>query len=178
MRRILGLARVRAAWWQLAYCDDKSRIRCEPVRARRRLGKPAPVLGCAEPDVTIGLVRAVGSGTNESAKGHDAKRAWRLLVSNPDYVADWRAHGRLVAHDGPPFPLRRQTVADLGQRPAPAEVETAWQRQPEHKAPAARSRPRGRRGDPAKRAWTSDNWRVVFRFVDGEAVDVDLIDHR
>ena len=55
----------------------------------------------------------MGSGTNESAKGHDAKRAWRLLVSNPDYVADWRAHGRMVAHDAPPFPLRRQTVADL-----------------------------------------------------------------
>ena len=83
------------------------------VRARRRLGGTALVLGCAEPDVTIGWVRAVGSRTYESAKGHDAKRAWRLLVSNPDYVADWRAHGRMVAHDAPPFPLRRQTVADL-----------------------------------------------------------------
>ena len=71
------------------------------------------MLGCAEPDVTIGWVRAVGSGTKESAKGHDAKRAWRLLESNPEYVADWRAHGRVVAHDGPLFSLRRQTVADL-----------------------------------------------------------------
>ena len=71
------------------------------------------MLGCVEPGVTIGWVRAVGSGTNESAKGHDAKEAWRLLESNPDYVADWRAHGRVVAHDPPPFPLRRQTVADL-----------------------------------------------------------------
>ena len=75
--------------------------------------KSAPVLGCAEPIVAIGWVRAVGSGMMESAKGHDAKRAWRLLESNPDYVADWRAHGRMVAHDAPPFPLRRQTVADL-----------------------------------------------------------------
>ena len=53
------------------------------------------------------------SGTNESAKVHDGKRAWRLLVSNSDYVADWRAHGGPVAHEAAPFPLRRQTVADL-----------------------------------------------------------------
>ena len=34
-------------------------------------------------------------------------------MSNPDYVADWRAHGGPVAHEAAPFPLRRQTVADL-----------------------------------------------------------------
>ena len=25
--------------------------------------------------------------------------------------------------------------------------------------------------------WVSGNWRIVFRFVDGEAVDVDLVDY-
>ena len=53
------------------------------------------------------------SGTNEDAKVHDGRRAWRLLRSNPDYVADWRANGGPVADEPPPFPLRRQTVADL-----------------------------------------------------------------
>ena len=35
------------------------------------------------------------------------------------------------------------------------------------------------KGDRAEQ-WSvrvSDNWRVVFRFVDGEAVDLDLIDY-
>ena len=53
------------------------------------------------------------SGTNEGAKVHDGRRAWRLLRSDPDYVADWRANGGPVAHEPPPFPLRTQTVADL-----------------------------------------------------------------
>ena len=52
-------------------------------------------------------------GTNEGAKVHDGRRAWRLLRSNPDYVADWRANGGPVVHEPPPFPLRTQTVADL-----------------------------------------------------------------
>ena len=39
--------------------------------------------------------------------------AWRMLRSNPDYVADWCANGGVVAHEPLPFPLRRQTVADL-----------------------------------------------------------------
>ena len=50
---------------------------------------------------------------NEDAKVHDGRRAWRLLMSNPDDVADWRANGGPVAHEPPPLPLRTQTVADL-----------------------------------------------------------------
>ena len=53
------------------------------------------------------------SGRNAGAAVHDARRAWRLLRSNPDYVADWRANGGPVAREPPPFPLRRQTVAYL-----------------------------------------------------------------
>ena len=53
------------------------------------------------------------SGRNAGATVRDGRRAWRLLRSNPDYVADWRANGGPVAHEPPPFPLRRQTVADM-----------------------------------------------------------------
>ncbi len=41
------------------------------------------------------------------------ERVWRSLRANPDFVADWRANAGPVAHEPPPFPLRRQTVADL-----------------------------------------------------------------
>ena len=53
------------------------------------------------------------SGTSAGAAFHDGRRAWRLLRSDPDYVAAWRAYAGPVAHEAPPFPLRRQTVADL-----------------------------------------------------------------
>ena len=42
------------------------------------------------------------------------KRVWRELRSNPDYVADWRAHaGEPEPLEPAPFPLRAQTLADL-----------------------------------------------------------------
>ena len=63
--------------------------------------------------VANAAVQVVKSGTNEGVKVHDGRRAWRLLRSNPDYVADWRANGGLVVQEAPPFPLRRQTEADL-----------------------------------------------------------------
>ena len=50
---------------------------------------------------------------NEGARVRDGRRAWRLLRSNPDYVADWRANAGPVVQEAPPFPLRRQTVEDL-----------------------------------------------------------------
>ena len=50
---------------------------------------------------------------NAGATVRDGRRAWRLLRSNPDYVADWRTNGGPVAHEPAPFPLRRHTVADL-----------------------------------------------------------------
>ena len=51
---------------------------------------------------------------NEGTRVHDGKRgAWRLLRTNPDYVADWRANAGPVVQEAPPFPLRRQTVEDL-----------------------------------------------------------------
>ena len=59
---------------------------------------------------TNGPVQVVESGRNEAAKVHDGRRAWRLLRSNPDYVADWRANGGPVVQEALPFPLRRQTV--------------------------------------------------------------------
>ena len=52
--------------------------------------------------------------TSRNGRDRRGERGWRLLRSNPDYVADWRAHAGPVAHEAPPFPLRRQTVADLG----------------------------------------------------------------
>ena len=58
-------------------------------------------------------VRLVESGTNKGATVHGGRRAWRLLRSNPDYVADWRANAGPVMLEAPPFPLRRQSVADL-----------------------------------------------------------------
>ena len=62
--------------------------------------------------VANAAVQVVKSGTNEGVKVHDGRRAWRLLRSNPDYVANWRANGGLVVPKAPPFPLRRQTEAD------------------------------------------------------------------
>ena len=50
---------------------------------------------------------------NEGARVHDGRQAWRLLRSNQDYVADWRANAGPVVQEAPPFPLRRQTVEDL-----------------------------------------------------------------
>ena len=51
------------------------------------------------------------TGVAEPAGG---KRVWRELRSNPDYVADWRAHaGEPAPLEPAPFPLREQTVADL-----------------------------------------------------------------
>ena len=34
-----------------------------------------------------------------------------------------------------------------------------------------------RRGQWSVWVWVSGNWRIVFRFVDSEAVDVDLVDY-
>ena len=53
----------------------------------------------------------MGSGTNESAKAHDARRAWRLLWSNPDYVEDWRVNGAPVLKEAAPFRKRRAIVS-------------------------------------------------------------------
>ena len=48
------------------------------------------------------------------AKPAGGERVWRELRSNPDYVADWRAHaGEPAPLEPAPFPLRVQTVADL-----------------------------------------------------------------
>ena len=47
------------------------------------------------------------------AEGGGARRSWRSLRRNPDYVAEWLGHGGPVVHEAPPFQLRRQTVADL-----------------------------------------------------------------
>ena len=57
--------------------------------------------------------RAEASGASDGAAVRDAMRAWRRLRSNPQYVADWRANAGPVVQEAPPFPLRRQTVADL-----------------------------------------------------------------
>ena len=57
--------------------------------------------------------RAVEQGAIEGACAHEAVPSWRELRSNPDYVADWRANAGPVALEAPPFPLRRQTEADL-----------------------------------------------------------------
>ena len=42
------------------------------------------------------------------------REAWQSLRSNPDYRADWRAHGSALPELEPaPFPLRVQSEADL-----------------------------------------------------------------
>ena len=43
----------------------------------------------------------------------DEARAWRQRRADPDYVADWRAHAGPPVEEAAPFPLRRQTAADL-----------------------------------------------------------------
>ena len=72
--------------------------------------------------VTTGVSRASspeggrnsGVGDDGSAEPGGGERVWRELRSNPDYVADWRAHADEPAPLEPaPFPLRAQTVADL-----------------------------------------------------------------
>ena len=47
------------------------------------------------------------------AKGREPERAWRRLMENPDYVADWRASAGPTVREAPPYVIRRQTVADL-----------------------------------------------------------------
>ena len=47
------------------------------------------------------------------AEVRDGKQAWRQLRTDPDYVADWRAHGTEPVVEAAPFPFRRQTAADL-----------------------------------------------------------------
>ena len=43
----------------------------------------------------------------------DGKQVWRQLRTDPDYVADWRAHSAAPIVEAAPFPFRRQTAADL-----------------------------------------------------------------
>ena len=47
------------------------------------------------------------------AEGRDPGRAWRRLMENPDYVADWRALAEPTVREAPPHVFRRQTEADL-----------------------------------------------------------------
>ena len=47
------------------------------------------------------------------ARDRDPGRAWRRLRSDPDYVADWRAHAGPTVREAPPHAFRRQTEADL-----------------------------------------------------------------
>ena len=48
-----------------------------------------------------------------SAEGRVPGRAWRRLMENPDYVADWRLHAGPTVHEAPPHVFRRQTETDL-----------------------------------------------------------------
>ena len=47
------------------------------------------------------------------AKGRGPERAWRRLLENPDYVADWQAHAGPTVREAPPYVFRRQTEVDL-----------------------------------------------------------------
>ena len=56
----------------------------------------------------------VGDDGSRSVEPGGGERGWRELRSNPDYVADWRAHaGEPAPLEPAQFPLRAQTVADL-----------------------------------------------------------------
>ena len=47
------------------------------------------------------------------ANDRDSRRAWRRLLENPDYVADWRANAGPMVREALPYVFRRQTAADL-----------------------------------------------------------------
>ncbi len=47
------------------------------------------------------------------AEGRNPGRAWRRLMENPDYVADWRLHAGPTVREAPPHVFRRQTEVDL-----------------------------------------------------------------
>ena len=47
------------------------------------------------------------------AKGRDPERAWRQLMEDPDYRADWRTHAGPTVREAPPYVFRRQTEVDL-----------------------------------------------------------------
>jgi len=47
------------------------------------------------------------------AEGREPGEAWRRLMKNPDYVADWRAYAGPTVREPPPHVIRRQTEADL-----------------------------------------------------------------
>ena len=51
--------------------------------------------------------------TDGRAPGRGARQRWRSLSRDPDYIADWRANAGRPVREGPPFPFRRQTEADL-----------------------------------------------------------------
>ena len=50
----------------------------------------------------------------EAPDGCSGYQRWQPLRSNPEYSADWRAHGSAAVQQEPaPFPLRVQSEADL-----------------------------------------------------------------
>ena len=50
---------------------------------------------------------------NGRALGYVAKQSWQSLRADPDCIADWQANAGPPVHEPPPFPFRKQTVADL-----------------------------------------------------------------
>ena len=47
------------------------------------------------------------------AEGRDPGKAWRRLMEDPDYVADWQAYAGPTVREAPPYVFRRETEADL-----------------------------------------------------------------
>ena len=104
----------------------RSRRRRSPgsftFRARPRGGRG----GCGEAGPPVAMSRhvrepgAIAPGAQARSwnlrpgrGGRSGRRIWRSLWTDPDYVADWHAHGGPAVHEAAPYPFRRQTEADL-----------------------------------------------------------------
>ena len=68
---------------------------------------------CGRRALFLEATRDAEPGMAARAKGGHLERAWRRLMEDPDYRADWRAHAGPTVREAPPHVFRRQTEADL-----------------------------------------------------------------
>ena len=68
---------------------------------------------CGRRALIMAAARQGEPGMTAGAEGRDPGRAWRRLMENPDYFADWRAHAGPTVREAAPHVFRTQTEADL-----------------------------------------------------------------
>ena len=89
------------------------------------------------------------------------------MIIKHKWLREFYLHGRRRHLPAEMMPRIQVVLGLLAVATKPADMARAGWRLHELKGP--------RRGQWSVRV--SGNWRIVFRFVDGEAVDVDLVDY-